>query len=232
MNMNSVLHVVAGAKIVYSDRPLMLAEKQRIEAAMEVKSDHVKIIKKLIKLGANTSAKDMAGRTTLHHCFGGLGNATTSTMAELMLEAGADPNIQDRVGKTPLFLCINSANLDDISLLLKHGADPDVKEYTHGMSSRALAFNFPAVSKLFSRATMEEVVKERERLGAVAGGSLVTCYSCGKGGGSRCSGCFVVYYCDAACQRKDWKKHRVTCKEARSKYKVTKMESLHWRPRA
>ena len=71
--------------------------------------------------------------------------------------------VQDRVVKTPLFLFINTANLDDIVLLLKHGADPDVKEYTKGLSSRTVTgVSFLAVAKLFyNRAMMEKVVKER-----------------------------------------------------------------------
>ena len=225
MNMNCVQHVVAGAKMFYSDLPVMLAEKQRVGAVMELKSDHVKIIKKLIKLGANTSAKDMAGRTPLHHCFGGYGNTTTSAMAELMLEAGADPNIQDRLGKTPLFLCINTAKLQDISLLLKHGADPDVKEYTKGLSSRAWAFSYPAVTKLFIKAGSKDALKERQRLREAAGGSLATCSSCGNTGHTRCAGCFLVHYCNTACQKEDWKKHRLVCKETRAKYKEAKIEN-------
>ena len=40
---------------------------------------------------------------------------------------------------------------------------------------------------------------------------------------SRCSGCFVAHYCSAHCQKIGWKKHKVECKETRSKYKVARL---------
>ena len=225
MNMNSVLHVVSGARFFYSDKPAMLMQAQALATIMEVKKDHVKILKKLIELGANMSAKDVAGRTALHHCFAGYGNTTTAAMAELMLQAGADPNLQDRTGMTPLFLATIVSDLQGIEMLLRHGGDPDVREFTMGMSCRSTADMFPAVQKLLAKADKVVMKEERRQLREAAGGSLATCRTCGAGGGTRCAGCFLVHYCDPACQRKDWKKHKVTCKETRAKYRPVTLES-------
>ena len=88
LNMNSVQHAVGGAKTFYSDTLAMLMEVRRFATIREVKRGHVRILQKLIELGANVSAKDMAGRAPLHHCFAGYGNAATTVMAELLLQAG------------------------------------------------------------------------------------------------------------------------------------------------
>ena len=103
MNFPALLHVVCGAKVIYSDQPAMLAEKRRMQGVLEVKHGHMKILKKLIELGVDLTVKDVAGRTFLHHCFSGCGNATTTAMAEVVLKAGLDPNIQDRFSYTPLY---------------------------------------------------------------------------------------------------------------------------------
>lgn len=33
--------------------------------------------------------------------------------------------------------------------------------------------------------------------------------------GRRCSGCSVVRFCDEACSRADWRRHRVACRQLR-----------------
>ena len=40
------------------------------------------------------------------------------------------------------------------------------------------------------------------------------------GGLNRCAGCSAVFYCSSACQKKDWKTHKLTCKP----YKVAKVD--------
>ena len=49
------------------------------------------------------------GNTPLHHCLTLYGNSVTMEIALLLIEAGADCNAQNRVGRTPLFEpCANS----------------------------------------------------------------------------------------------------------------------------
>ena len=112
---------------------------------LDVKDDHIEILEKLLEMGANPNAKDFAGHTPLHHCLSAVGNSTTLAMAQILLKAGVDPNIQSRFGHTPLFECVQSAKFDFICVLLKYGADPDVKD-NDGIDCRQLASQFPQVA--------------------------------------------------------------------------------------
>ena len=193
MNVPALLHVVCGAKVVHSNQPAMLAEKRKMEGVMEVKYDYMKILEKLIELGADLKVKDVAGCTFLHHCFSGCGNAMTTAMAEVVLKAGLDPNIQDRFGHTPLFRCMSTSVLTDLELLLKYGADPGIKDYQHGVSCLTLAHAFPAANRLFGKYTRKEAVKERGKAKEEMGGSLKKCVQCGKDNSARWETYFEKY---------------------------------------
>ena len=39
------------------------------------------------------------------------------------------------------------------------------------------------------------------------------CEKCEGNAIKRCSGCRLVYYCSTACQKQDWKFHKVTCQK-------------------
>ena len=223
MNVPALLHVVCGAKVIHSDLPMMLAEKRRIQGVLEVKHDHMKILKKLIELGADLTVKDVAGCTFLHHCFSGVGNAMTTAMAEVVLKAGIDPNIQDRFGFTALFRCMQTSVLTDIELLLNYGADPSIKDFDQGYSCLFLAQAFPAANRLFGKHRRQDAVKEREKMKEEKGGSFKRCVECGKDNSSRCSGCFIAHYCSAACQKVGWQKHKTECKETRARYKRARL---------
>jgi hypothetical protein len=67
------------------------------------------VAKQLIEHGANINAVSIPdGMTPLHRaCCSG--NVTNLDFVELLLEAGADPNAQDHLGRTPLIYTIPSA---------------------------------------------------------------------------------------------------------------------------
>ena len=183
MNVPALLHVVCGAKVIHSSQPRMLKKKEQIEEVMEVKYDHIKILEKLIELGADLTVKDVAGCNFLHHCFYGGGNPVTSAMAKIVLKAGLDPNVQDRFGYTSLFvcMCVDPIIMTDLKLLLKYEANPDIKDFEVGVSSLTLAGHaFPDAWALFGKYRHKQVVRERERLKEEMGGSLNSCIQCGK----------------------------------------------------
>ena len=47
-------------------------------------------------------------------------------------------------------------------------------------------------------------------------GSVFKCFQCGKPGHKlpKCTQCSQAYYCNADCQRKNWKKHKPVCRAA------------------
>lgn len=82
----------------------------------------------LLRNGANVDQKDSHGRAALHLAVG-RGDADTT---RVLLEAGANPNVQDQDGVTPLNLARSYAGTGDIAaLLLKAGADPKLVD-KHG----------------------------------------------------------------------------------------------------
>jgi len=50
-----------------------------------------------------------------------------------LLAAGANPNVKDLDGKTPLHIAAEQCNADIAELLLKHGADPNARD-EHGFT--------------------------------------------------------------------------------------------------
>ena len=205
MNVPALIHVVLGATTLSAEEPLS--------------HDHMKVLEKLIELGADLSVRDVAGKTFLHNCFAGTSNPTTRAMAELVLKAGLDPNIQDRFGGTPLFAAVCQHNLTDIELLLKYGANPCIKEYEHGESCLNMAQMYPAINKLMRKYMCRDALRERNKLKEECGGSLSKCLECGKDKATRCKGCFVAHYCNKACQKKGWKAHKADCKATRAQFR-------------
>ena len=62
--------------------------------------------------------QDQQGRTLLHYT----GSRGQIDMIELLLEKGADPNIKDKNGNTPLHWC---GHVDIVELLISYGARVD-----------------------------------------------------------------------------------------------------------
>ena len=59
----------------------------------------MKILIKLISLGADVNVHDVAGLTPLHHCVTRFGNEVTFKMAEQLIRAGAKVNAKNRFGE-------------------------------------------------------------------------------------------------------------------------------------
>lgn len=105
-----------GAKTDVTGTPSPLCEA--------INSDEVHLVKLLIENGANVEGKDRAGLTALQLAVS-LRNAQT---VEILIRGGVNVNAADaKQGLHPLYVAAMLGSTQMTSLLLKAGADPDVK---------------------------------------------------------------------------------------------------------
>ncbi len=100
----------------------------------------VPLLKAAIKAGVDVNAHTFDWKTTA------LMFANPLKM-RIILDAGADPNAQDYIGRTPLMWAAQWKSRKGIELLLAHGAKPDVRN-TKGYSALVYAKGSPGLEKL------------------------------------------------------------------------------------
>lgn len=83
----------------------------------------------LVKVGATVNVANLEGRTALHMVVSlveYLSEETCGQMINLLLHHGADPNITDQTGTTPLHLASELGSVSLIEFLLEEGANVNV----------------------------------------------------------------------------------------------------------
>ena len=85
--------------------------------------DDGKHIRRLVDLGFDINHRDINGETPLFS----LANASEQLVCE-MLKNGAEINVFNRFGQSPLFFCVQRDNPQNIRLLLEAGADVNRRE--------------------------------------------------------------------------------------------------------
>ena len=112
IRLSGVHHVIQGLKLL-----------PRFGIPFTPDMQHMRCLQFLLDEGANRNAKDVAGHTMLHHCVGPLYNQHLHKAAKMLLSRGMDPNVENRMGKTPLYVAVESNQLKAVDLLLKFNAD-------------------------------------------------------------------------------------------------------------
>lgn len=90
-------------------------------------------------------------------------NFSQTGTVEALLNAGADPNIQDSMGRTALFQALGDPGI--MHLLLSKGADPSIKS-KQGIAPLDFAFSSPADSdyrEMLEYATKHGITNNRAR---------------------------------------------------------------------
>ena len=90
-------------------------------------SGNFEMVRTLIEYDrAYIKARDSGGSTPLLSGLGGR-NFKDSSVLRLLPENGADINVSNQIGRTPLIKASFHGALETVRLLLEHGADVDVK---------------------------------------------------------------------------------------------------------
>jgi len=108
--------------------PLNFAIYEFLNTANNESEDCIELLKLLIKSGAKVNLQDADGNTALHQVLGYYFHLETNYERErlkctrFLLDIGANPNIKNKEGKTPLSLAQSRYRDEIIALLKQHGA--------------------------------------------------------------------------------------------------------------
>ncbi|WP_161493781.1 ankyrin repeat domain-containing protein [Nitrosospira lacus] len=83
------------------------------------------IMQTLLDAGADINAQEKGGSTALRMAAW---DDTKAPIVKILLARGADPNLADNVGQTPLILASASRNIDIVRALLDKGADANARD--------------------------------------------------------------------------------------------------------
>ncbi|XP_037660984.1 fibronectin type 3 and ankyrin repeat domains protein 1 isoform X3 [Choloepus didactylus] len=121
---------------------------------------HCSVIDWMIKDGCEVDVVDAgSGWTPLMRVSAVSGS---QKVASLLIEAGADVNMKDRDGKTPLMVAVLNNHEELVQLLLDKGADASVKnEFGKGVLEMARVFDRQNVVSLLEERKKQQMLKKQ-----------------------------------------------------------------------
>ncbi|KAH9830020.1 ankyrin [Rhodofomes roseus] len=183
---------------------LVIAGGQRGAAAFPG-ADHAATLKFLISSGVPMDSCDIAGLTALHHATQST-DGPTLALVRILLESGANVNLQNRYGEIPLLCSFHMADVRLVELFMEFGADLDIPS-ADGTTGRMIFVNIgPAVTAAITK-WIRKRSGERKPLDGKS------CAKCGEADVALkiCKKCHAAKYCSPECQREDWPTHKQTC---------------------
>lgn len=94
--------------------------------AMAAGMNNIVATRELLKRGLPVDTLSFTGNGTTALMIAAAGGHTE--VMKLLLEAGADPRVQDKRGDSPLMAAVRIGSLDAVNLLLKRGVDPNQRD--------------------------------------------------------------------------------------------------------
>lgn len=192
---------ILGLRMVNLDTNVNFTLKEKKEIRLMYsgynENRHLPILKKLLKLGSDLNDYDINGFNPLHY-------ATLSDdeeMVAVLLKHGANPNTESKDGIRPLSLLrhmSSDSTLIMLDMMLQYKATLTMKDHINDLRTTVETFG----SKELAVKVREAMPREKN-----------VCEKCVKPASRLCSACGLVFYCSPACQKMDWKFHKVSCQK-------------------
>ena len=118
----------------YCDPSKIKSTNDAIEMYHAFRNNDKDKIQSLLRQGVDPNFTYGRNRETLLHLAVQIKNADLSDMVKMLLDNGADVNIQNNSAATPLFLVAGTNNLKTAEELLKRGAKLNIQDMTNGQT--------------------------------------------------------------------------------------------------
>ncbi|KAJ9655522.1 hypothetical protein H2198_005613 [Neophaeococcomyces mojaviensis] len=120
---------IASVLLKYGADPNMPAgPNNESPVSLSVVGGNIEFLEMYIKHGGDVNALLLDGDTSF---IKAMTRTSSAELVELMLKSGADPNRKTKSGKSPLLEALMARRLDIVTLLLDHGANPNLAGPKH-----------------------------------------------------------------------------------------------------
>eukprot|EP01102_Stenamoeba_stenopodia_P000887 TRINITY_DN10823_c0_g1_i1.p1 TRINITY_DN10823_c0_g1~~TRINITY_DN10823_c0_g1_i1.p1 ORF type:complete len:819 (+),score=159.51 TRINITY_DN10823_c0_g1_i1:265-2721(+) len=93
-------------------------------ASVSEVDDFLEVMAALVARGGSVNHQTDFGETVLHYCAYGKGS---KDVVRFLLKKGADPNLRDRKGASPLHIAVMQQRIPMVKILLRYGADRNLR---------------------------------------------------------------------------------------------------------
>ena len=193
---------ILGLKMVNIEKGCMFTSQQIQEIRTMYSGcnehKHLEIMNELIRLGVDVNAHNINGFTPLHYAV----RYFNEGMVTILLEHGANPNSENRVSKRPLYIVRRTFQIKIIDILIQYNARLTKRDDINDLRTSVETFG----TKDLAIKVREAHPRDKEE-----------CEKCIKPTPKQCGACGKVYYCTPACQKMDWKFHKISCQKKTDK---------------